>query len=108
MRISHAESAVMEALWSTAPLAAEDISARIAQANNWTEATVKTLINRLLNKGAIRAEKEGRRYLYSPVVTRDEYVNSESESLLSRLFQGRLAPLVSHFSEQRKLSPQDI
>lgn len=108
MRISNAESAVMEALWVTAPLAAEDISARIAEPNNWTEATVKTLINRLLNKGAIQAEKDGRRYLYSPVVVRDDYVTSESEGLLARLFEGRLAPLVSHFSEQRKLTPQDV
>ena len=108
MRVSPAESAVMEALWVRSPLAAEDISAKIAEPNSWTEATVKTLINRLLNKGAIKAEKDGRRYLYSPVLARDDYVSTESEGLLSRLFDGRLAPLVSHFSEQRKLTPQDI
>ena len=108
MRVSPAESAVMEALWVRSPLPAEDISAKIAEPNGWTEATVKTLINRLLNKGAIKAEKDGRRYLYSPVLARDDYVTTESEGLLSRLFDGRLAPLVSHFSEQRKLTPQDI
>ena len=108
MRVSPAESAVMEALWERSPLPAEDISAQIAEPNGWTEATVKTLINRLLNKGAIRAEKDGRRYLYSPVLARNDYVTAESEGLLSRLFGGRLAPLVSHFSEQRKLSSKDI
>ncbi len=98
----------MAALWVRSPLTAETITAEIAQPQGWTEATVKTLINRLLNKGAIRAEKDGRRYLYSPVLARMDYVTTESEGLLARLFGGRLAPLVSHFSEQRKLSVQDI
>lgn len=108
MRVSSAESLVMEALWAKSPLAAEDIVVATAEPQGWSEATVKTLINRLLNKGAISARKDGRRYLYAPVLARDDYVTSESEGLLSRLFDGRLAPLVSHFSEQNKLSPQDL
>jgi predicted transcriptional regulator len=108
MKVSNAESMVMEALWDRSPLAAEDIVAAVAEPQGWTEATVKTLINRLLTKGAIAADKDGRRYLYRPVMQRDAYVTAESEGLLSRLFDGRLAPLVSHFSEQRKLTPQDI
>lgn len=108
MKISNAESVVMEALWDKSPLAAEDITAAVATGQDWTEATVKTLINRLLTKGAVAAEKDGRRYLYRPLVERADYVTSESEGLLSRLFEGRLAPLVSHFSEQQKLTPQDI
>jgi predicted transcriptional regulator len=108
MRISSAESIVMEALWARSPLYAEDIVAAVAEGQGWTEATVKTLINRLLNKGAISAVKEGRRYLYTPTLERADYVTAESEGLLARLFDGRLAPLVSHFSEHRKLSPEDI
>ncbi|MGO4774351.1 BlaI/MecI/CopY family transcriptional regulator, partial [Lysobacter sp. 2RAB21] len=69
---------------------------------------VKTLLNRLLNKGAIQAEKDGRRYLYAPVLKREEWVLGESQGLLERLFGGRVAPLVAHFSEQRKLSRKDI
>ena len=108
MKISNAESLVMEALWDKSPRAAEDIVAVVAEPNGWTEATVKTLINRLLTKGAVAADKDGRRYLYRPMIARDAYVTAESEGLLSRLFDGRLAPLVSHFSEQQKLTPQDI
>ncbi len=108
MRISTAESAVMEALWRTSPLAAEDIFAEVGAGQAWTEATVKTLINRLLTKGAIAAQKDGRRYLYTPVIARAAYVTAESESLLGRLFDGRLAPLVSHFSKESKLHPDDI
>lgn len=108
MRISAAESVVMEALWGDSPLSAEDIIARVAEPEGWSDATVKTLINRLLNKGAISAEKDGRRYLYAPVLSRADYVTHESEGLIGRLFDGRLAPLVSHFSERRKLTQEDI
>lgn len=108
MRISGAESQVMEALWRRAPLTAEEIFAEVGQAQGWAEATLKTLLNRLLNKKVVSAEKDGRRYLYRPLVARDEYVEAESQGLLDRLFDGRLAPLVSHFSERQKLSAQDI
>ncbi|WP_430425264.1 BlaI/MecI/CopY family transcriptional regulator [Phenylobacterium sp.] len=108
MRISGAESLVMEALWRREPLTAEEIFADVGEAQGWAEATLKTLLNRLLNKNAVSAQKDGRRYLYRPLVARDEYVESESQGLLDRLFDGRLAPLVSHFSERQKLTAQDI
>lgn len=108
MKISNSESLVMEALWSKSPLTAEEIVADLGPRQSWSEGTVKTLINRLLTKGAISAEKDGRRYLYRPLVERAEYLTAESEGLISRLFDGRLAPLVSHFSEHQKLTPQDI
>ena len=101
MKISAAESVVMEALWRESPLAAEDIAGQVAAGQGWSEATVKTLINRLLKKGAIAAEREGRRYLYRPVLARADYVEAESQGLLDRLFDGKLAPLVSHFSRSR-------
>lgn len=108
MRISEAESVVMDVLWREHPLAAEDVVAALAQRQDWQEATIKTLLNRLLNKGAVRAEKQGRRYLYAPVLKREDWVLEESQGLLQRLFDGRVAPLVAHFSEQRKLSRKDI
>jgi predicted transcriptional regulator len=108
MKISAAESVVMAALWRQSPLSAEEIGARVAPGQGWSEATVKTLINRLLNKGAVGAERDGRRYLYRPAVAREAYVEAESQGLLDRLFDGKLAPLVSHLSQSRKLSPEDI
>lgn len=108
MRISGAESLVMEALWRREPLTAEEIFAEVGETQGWAEATLKTLLNRLLNKNAVSAQKDGRRYLYRPLVARDAYVESESQGLLDRLFDGRLAPLVSHFSERQKLTAQDI
>jgi BlaI family transcriptional regulator, penicillinase repressor len=112
MQISEAESAVMEVLWRAAPvqsaLAAEDVVAALSPARDWQEATIKTLLNRLLKKGAIKARKEGRRYLYTPVLKRKDWVLGESQDLLERMFDGRVAPLVAHFSEHRKLSRKDI
>lgn len=106
--ISDAESLVMDVLWSRSPRSAEDVVAELAQSQQWQEATIKTLLNRLLNKGAIRAEKDGRRYSYSPVLKREDWVHGQSRSLLNRLFDGRVAPLVAHFSEKGKLSKKDI
>jgi len=108
MQISDAESVVMDVLWQRSPLAAEEVVAALAPRQDWQEATVKTLLNRLLNKGAIAADKDGRRYLYRPLLRREDWVLDESESLLARLFDGRVAPLVAHFSEHRKLSAQDV
>lgn len=108
MQISEAESIVMEVLWRQQPLAAEDVVAALAESQQWQEATIKTLLNRLLNKGAIAAEKQGRRYLYTPVLKRNDWLLDESEGLLDRLFGGQVAPLVAHFSEHRKLGRKDI
>jgi BlaI family penicillinase repressor len=98
----------MEALWRQSPRTAEEIIAEIAEPQGWGEATVKSLINRLLTKGVIEAEKDGRRYLYRPRVDRQAYVSQESRGLLDRLFGGRIAPLVSHFSQTDQLSSEDI
>lgn len=108
MSISEAEAVVMDVLWQRHPASAEEVVAALAGRAEWAEPTVKTLLNRLLNKGAIRAEKEGRRYLYSPVLAREAWLAEQSTSVVDRLFGGRVAPLVAHFSEQRKLSPADI
>jgi len=82
--------------------------AALARSQDWQEATIKTLLNRLLKKGAIQASKDGRRYLYAPVLKRKDWLLDESEGLLQRLFDGRVAPLVAHFSRHRKLSRKDI
>src|SRR5690606_39463626 len=108
MSISDSEAVVMEILWAEQPLAAEDVVARLSAHSDWAEPTIKTLLNRLLKKNAVRAERDGRRYLYSPVLTREAWVASQSESVLDRLFGGRVAPLVAHFSERGRLSQADI
>lgn len=108
MQISEAESVVMDVLWQRHPLGADEVVGALASRQDWQEATIKTLLNRLLNKGAISAAKDGRRYLYSPLLEREDWVQEESRGLLDRLFDGRVAPLVAHFSKHRKLSRKDI
>lgn len=108
MNISDAESIVMEALWRQSPLTAEEIVAQIAAPQGWEVATVKTLLNRLLTKAAIRAERDGRRYRYSPILKREDYVSRQSRGLVDRLFDGRVSSLVMHFSEHEKLSAAEI
>ncbi len=105
--ISDAESQIMQALWGRHPLSAEDILAALPADDGWQLGTVKTLLNRLLNKGAVKAERDGRRYLYEPLIERAQWEGKESLSLLDRVFGGRLSPLVAHFSAQRKLSSED-
>jgi predicted transcriptional regulator len=108
MQISEAESVVLEVLWQRSPQTAEEIIAALAGKQDWAEATIKSLVNRLLTKGAIHADKDGRRYRYRPALARDDYVLTESAGLIDRLFGGRVAPLVQHFAERRKLSKRDI
>jgi BlaI family transcriptional regulator, penicillinase repressor len=106
--ISEAESAVLAVLWQNGTATAEDVITALAEPRNWQESTVKTLLGRLLKKGAVRAQKDGRRFIYSPTLAREEWLSRESESLLNRLYGGRVAPLVAHFSRHRKLSKRDI
>ncbi len=108
MPISEAEAQVMQVLWERNPRSADEVVAALASSTDWAEPTVKTLLNRLLNKGAIEAARDGRRYLYSPVLAREAWVAQQSEGLLQRLFGGRVAPLVAHFSERGRLSDADI
>ena len=107
-RISSAEHEVMEVLWREAPLTAAEVAERVPADRGWSIRTVKTLLSRLLAKGVLSHEEEGRRYLYRPAVERDDYVAQESRRLLDRLFGGRVTPLVAHLAERDVLSERDI
>jgi predicted transcriptional regulator len=107
-RISSAEHEVMEVLWRESPLTAVEVAERVPAGRGWSIRTVKTLLSRLLAKGVLSHEEEGRRYLYRPAVAREDYVAQESRRLLDRLFGGRLTPLVAHLAERDDLSARDI
>lgn len=107
-RVTGAESLIMEELWRESPLTAEQMFSVLGPSQKWSEGTVKTLIGRLLGKGAISAEKQGRRYLYRPVLARNSYLATESDGLIDRLFGGRLAPLMLHFSQRERLAEEDL
>lgn len=107
-RISEAEHSVMEALWSESPLTAVDVCERVCAERDWSMPTVKTLLGRLVSKGAVATEPDGRRFLYSPLVERSDYLGSESKRLVERLFGGRAAPLFAHLAESEALTDEDL
>ena len=108
MNVTVAESEIMDALWRGGAMTADEIVADVRARMPWGEATVKTLINRLLKKKAIKSERADGRHSYRSLLQRAEYVQAESEDLLGRLFGGQVAPLVAHFAEHRKLTPEEV
>ncbi len=108
MHITEAESHIREALWRRGPLTADDLIEDPGKPQEWGAATVKTLINRLLKKNALRSERTDGRVRYQPLLARADYVQSESQGLLDRLFEGSLTPLVAHFAQSRTLKPAEV
>ena len=107
-KISEAELVVIEALWECAPQTANDVADRVVERRGWSLQTVKTLLSRLMAKDVIAADQDGRRFLYRPLIQRDDYVASESGRLVNRLFGGRISPLVAQLASQDQLTADDI
>ncbi|MFT5925096.1 MAG: BlaI family penicillinase repressor [Paraglaciecola sp.] len=106
--ISKTEFEVLDALWEQYPASANEIIQRLKQNKPWHEKTVKTLISRLVKKHVIDFDKQQRSYLYFPLVERSTYIEKESKSLVSRLFGGKIAPLVAGFANSDSLSKEDV
>jgi len=106
--ISKTEFEVLEVLWLQHPASANEIIAKLNENKEWHEKTVKTLLNRMVKKGAVGFEKQQRTYIYTPLLERDSYTLKESKSLLERMFSGKIAPLVAGFAKSDELSKQDI
>ena len=106
--ISKSEFDVLNVLWEQYPASANEIIQRLNQNKPWHEKTVKTLINRLVKKHVINFEKQQRSYLYFPLVERSTYIEKESKSFVSRLFGGKVAPLVAGFANSDSLSQEDV
>ncbi len=107
-RISEAEQAVMEALWTRSPLTANEVADAVAPARGWTLATVKTLLSRLVTKQAVETAPDGKRFLYSPRVARVDFAAGESKRLVDRLFGGSAAGLFAHLAEAEALTDKDL
>ena len=107
-RISDAEWIVMQVLWNRSPLPASDIIDALAQAERWAPKTVKTLLNRLVKKGALGFDRDGRAYSYHPLVTEAACRTDASEAFLARVFGGSLQPMLAHFVEEKRLSAKQV
>ena len=108
-RISETEWEIMKVVWAQAPCPAGEIIEALRQADpSWHPRTAKAFLNRLVKKKALGFSKEGRAYVYRPLVRREECVDAASQSFLERVFGGSLKPMLAHFVERDKLSPDEI
>ena len=108
MKISDSEQKLLDVLWNESPLTVGQIIQRVQKSVDWHANTIKTMLSRLVKKEVITRIKDGGRYFYSPEVTRDEIVLEETEGFLSRFFDGKMAPLVAHFAENKKMSKDEL
>jgi BlaI family transcriptional regulator, penicillinase repressor len=108
-RISETEWEIMRVVWAKTPVTAADIIDELLKNDpTWHPVTAKTLLNRLVKKGALGYDLDGRAYVYRPLVRERDCVSAASSSFLDRVFQGSLQTMVAHFVEHRKLSPKQL
>ena len=107
-RITHAEWKVMAVVWQRAPVAASAVVEELRDSKRWSLATVRTLLRRLVNKGALRQESEGKRFLYTPLISMAECARRESESFLDRLLGRAPSEAILHLVKRADLSKEDI
>ncbi|MBB5036071.1 BlaI/MecI/CopY family transcriptional regulator [Prosthecobacter dejongeii] len=107
--ISESEWSIMEALWKRAPQTASEVTRTLKPTRKWAENTVRTLLTRLVEKGALKTDENtsGTR-TYLPAVKREACVRAESDSFLQRVFQGAAKPLLIHFAQNSKLTPEEV
>jgi len=109
MKISEAESEVLEVFWKAeGPLTAEQVVETLENGRDWSAGTIRTFLTRLTKKKALASKPDGRRYLYRPLIQREDYVHAQSRKLLDRLFGGRITPFITQFSERQNLGKEEI
>src|SRR3954451_23191504 len=107
-QISDAEWEVMKAVWDGQPTPASDVVDRLGREQGWAPRTVKTMLNRLITKGALAYEVDGKRFLYRAKVRREACGRHESRSCLSRVFGGAVGPAVVHLLTHADLSEDEL
>ncbi len=107
-KISDAEWHVMKLLWQKSPRTANEMVDILKKTTQWNPQTIRTLINRLVQKKAVAFEKDGRSYLYSPTVSEDKYKQTERKSFLSKVYNGSLQPMLAAFLNDTELSEEEI
>lgn len=107
-QISEAEFEVMKIVWKDSPISTNDITDRLVRTTSWSPKTIQTLIKRLVTKGALTYEKHSRMFVYTPLVSEDEYIGQESNSFLKRFYNGNISAMLSAYLEHDKLSETEI
>ena len=107
-QISEAEFEVMKVVWKSAPINTNEITGQLLKTTSWSAKTIQTLIKRLVTKGALTYKKQGRVFVYTPLVKEDEYINQESNSFLKRFYDGDISAMLSTYLENNQLSETEI
>lgn len=107
-QISDAEFEVMDLIWKYGPISTNEITERLAQKKEWSSKTIYTMLSRLEKKGAICHEKEGRVFIYTSCVKKEDYLEAESRTFVNRFFDGAMNQMVVSFLNQRELSAKDL
>ena len=107
-QISEAEYEVMRIVWKYTPINTNEVTDKLTKTTEWSPKTIHTLLKRLVNKGALTYEKEGRIFVYTPLVQEEEYINEQSTSFLNRFFSGNVTSMLSSFLYHDQLSPSEI
>lgn len=108
MKISEAELTIMKVLWETPGLGAAEVHTAVEEETEWSDRTVKTMLSRLAEKKALRTKEDGRRYLYFPLISEEDYASRATAQFVDRMFSGRAAPLVAHLADARGLTDADL
>lgn len=106
--ISDSELTIMKIIWKKPNITANKIIEQLEDKIQWKPNTVKTLINRLLNKKVISFNKEGKEYYYYALVEEESYINEESSSFLNKIFNGSVSSMVLNFVKNKKISDEEI
>lgn len=107
MKLTDAEWQLMNALWKKHPATARQIEEHLPSDVNWAYTTIKTMLNRLVEKRAINERKQGKTSVYEPVITQDKAQRSAFRSLLDQVFEGAMGPLVHCLVEEKQLSASE-
>ena len=107
-QISEAEFEVMKVIWKFAPISTNEITDRLLKTTSWSAKTIQTLIKRLVTKGALTYEKQGRVFVYTPLVEKKEYINQQSNSFLNRFYDGNISAMLSSYLENNQLSETEL
>ena len=107
-QISEAEYEVMKIVWKSAPINTNEKTKKLLKTTSWSPKTIQTLIKRLVNKGALTYEKQGRIFVYTSTVKENEYIGQESRSFLKRFYGGDITAMLSSYIENDRLSDSEI
>lgn len=106
--ITDAEWAVMEFLWKDGPAVAADVIQNLSESRNWNHRTIRTLLARLVEKGAATFEVDGSRYVYQAAIDRERCIAHEGRSFVEKFFGGDVRAMLAHFADQARLNQAEI